>query len=297
MNRVINYFGISGGKDSTALWGWAIFESGYPKESIRGTFADTGNEYDEVYEQVSKLSKIGIDNGLFPIVTLYPKRSFLELAKWKTRFPSAKARFCTEHLKMIPCRNYIRYWMWLEGDEVLCHSGVRASESDERAQLDEIGFDNYLGTTVRRPLLKWSISDVWEAHKRFGLPINPLYLKGRKRVGCRLCCMSSKEDVRQTVIHKPWVIDVYRGWESEVGKCNSHGMATFFGPNTIPDIQCSKIYTNRHGEVFRIGTIDDVARWSQTLRGGTQSGFGFMWEEDDDFDGGLACNSVMGHCE
>jgi hypothetical protein len=48
---------------------------------------------------------------------------------------------------------------------------------------------------------------------------------------------------------------------------------------------------------MKVATIDDVARWSQTLRGGTQSGFDFMFKEDDDFDAGLTCKSIMGHCE
>ena len=55
----INHFGLSGGKDSTALWGWAINESGYPKESIRGSFCDTENEYQAVYDQIAALDAYG----------------------------------------------------------------------------------------------------------------------------------------------------------------------------------------------------------------------------------------------
>lgn len=297
MNRTIYHVGLSGGKDSTALWGWIINESGYPLDCIHGSFADTGNEYQEVYDQIQHLSDYGVQRGVKPVVTLYPELNFLELAKKKRRFPSAKARFCTELLKMVPCRNYLRYFMWLEGDEVVAHSGVRAAESDERAQLEEYGFDTYLQCQVRRPLLKWSIQDIWEAHKRYGLRINPLYLNGRKRVGCRLCCMSSKEDVRITAKNFPWVIDIYRDWEKQVAQRHPSGMATFFGPTTIPDSQCSAVYTNRHGKTFPINTIDDVVFWSKTLRGGVQPGFDFMFEEDDDFDAGLSCKSIMGHCE
>ena len=46
-----NVFGLSGGKDSTCLLGWAIHESGYPRDSLIFTFCDTENEYQEVYIQ------------------------------------------------------------------------------------------------------------------------------------------------------------------------------------------------------------------------------------------------------
>lgn len=36
----INHIGLSGGKDSTALLGWALHESGYPRESLRFSFCD-----------------------------------------------------------------------------------------------------------------------------------------------------------------------------------------------------------------------------------------------------------------
>lgn len=294
---IINHVGLSGGKDSTALWGWVINESGYPLDSIRGSFADTGNEYQEVYDQIATLSEYGVRHGVAPIVTLYPELDFLSLVKKKGRFPGACARFCTEHLKMVPCRNYLRYFMWVEGLDVITHSGVRAAESEERAQLDEYDFDSYVKCRVRRPLLKWTIAEVWDAHRRYGLPINPLYLKGRKRVGCRLCCMSNKEDVRLTVKHRPWVIDLYRDWERQVTESRGGKYTSFFPPDKVPERQRTATYENAKGEVWSVATIDDVARWSQTLQGGAQGGFDFMFEEDDDFDAGLTCKSTMGHCE
>lgn len=60
----------------------------------------------------------------------------------------------------------------------------------------------------------------------------------------------------------------------------------------IPSGQHSRKYTNRKGVTHSIGTIDDVVRWSKTLRGGVQSGFDFMFQDDDD---GAMCMS--GYCE
>ena len=45
----VNYCGLSGGKDSSATALWLIHESGIPRESIRFTFCDTGNEHEWVY--------------------------------------------------------------------------------------------------------------------------------------------------------------------------------------------------------------------------------------------------------
>ena len=63
MTRIVNCIGLSGGKDSTALWGWAFNESGYDTATIHGSFADTENEYQEtiasaVEEQTATTSEM-----------------------------------------------------------------------------------------------------------------------------------------------------------------------------------------------------------------------------------------------
>lgn len=265
---IINLIGLSSGKDSTALWAWAFNESGYAPETIFGTFADTQNEYDEVYEQIALLDAYGQIRGASPVIVL-TSEGFLNLAIRKKRFPSAKARFCTEELKIKPLQRLVAK-LQEQGAQVVSHSGVRRSESYERRLLEEWGTSGMLKCKERRPLLDWTIEQVWRAHTKYGLPINPLYFTGRRRVGCRLCCMSNKQDVRITVKTKPWVIDMCRQWEAEVH-------SSFFHGDTIPIVQRSEAYTRRKdGKRFKVGTIDDVARWAFTLRGGTQAGFDFI---------------------
>src|SRR5476649_326265 len=101
---VVNYCGLSGGKDSSATALWLIHESGVPRESIRFTFCNTHNEHRFTYEQIELLSARFQAWGCAPVVTLEPERGFFELAKWKKRFPTRKARFCTQFLKVIPSR-------------------------------------------------------------------------------------------------------------------------------------------------------------------------------------------------
>jgi 3'-phosphoadenosine 5'-phosphosulfate sulfotransferase (PAPS reductase)/FAD synthetase len=302
-SKLINHIGLSSGKDSTALWGWAINESGYPLETIRGSFADTENEYQEVYDQIKTLDEYGQKRGVAPIRILHSE-GFLNLAIRKKRFPSARARFCTEVLKILPMFHYLQE-LWLDGYEVILHSGVRSSESTERAAMAEWGTMNHC--RVRRPLLKWSIADVWAAHKRFGQPINPLYFTGRKRVGCKLCCMSNKQDVRITAKTKPQTIVQYRGWELLLGTYKKDGIpSSFFPASTVPEhlrsIKGLKRKRNtkkaKKGDLFSCNTIDDVVKWASTLRGGKQLGFDFMYDDSPIFeidDAHAPCQS--GYCE
>lgn len=305
----VNLFGISTGKDSTLLIGWAIHESGYPIDSLIFTFCDTENEYDEVYQQLRELDDYVQRHGCKPIVKLRATGSwvekfkayplFLALALWKGRFPSAKARFCTQFLKIKPTEKFVAELV-AQGYEVVSHSGVRASESHERSTMTEWATDMF-GCTTRRPLLKLSISDVWEGHRRYGLPINPLYRLGWKRVGCRLCIMSNKADVRRTVRKRPWVIGIYRQWEELVG---AHRKAlnritdysSWFHRTTVPLRQRSRLVDTKSGPM-KVATIDDVARWSLTERGGVQSVFDWMLEEErfDIDDAHAPCQS--GYCE
>lgn len=288
----LNLFGLSGGKDSTILAAWAIHESGYQIESLIFCFCDTENEYDEVYKQIRDLDVYIQSYGCKPIVYLRASGDwvdkywmfplFLALAIWKGRFPSAKARFCTQFLKIKPTEEFIKELL-AQGNEIVSHSGVRAAESFERSTMTEYAVDMF-GCTTRRPLLALSISDVWERHRRYKLPINPLYLAGWKRVGCRLCIMSNKADVRRTVKNRPWVIHIYRTWELIVGSYRvSKGSITdyssWFHRRTVPLSQRSRLVNTKQG-LMKVATIDDVARWSTTVRGGVNQGFDFMFEEE-----------------
>lgn len=305
----VNLFGLSGGKDSTRLVGWAIHESGYPIDSLRFSFCDTENEYDEVYQQIRDLDAYVQKHGCRPIVYLRASGDwvekfkafplFLALSVWKGRFPSARARFCTQFLKIKPTEKFIESLL-AEGHEIVSHSGVRASESFERSLMEEWATDMF-GCRTRRPMLKLSISEVWEGHKKYGLPINPLYRAGWKRVGCRLCIMSNKPDVRRTVKQRPWVIDLYSKWELIVGahrkaRGSITDYSSWFHRKSIPEPMRSRLVNTKQGPM-KVATMADVARWSNTVRGGVQGGFDFMFEEEkfDIDDAHAPCQS--GYCE
>lgn len=282
----VNYCGISGGKDSSATALWLIHESGVPKDSIRFTFCDTKNEHVFTYDHIALLSSRFQEWGCAPVVTLEPEFGFYDLALKRNRFPSRKARFCTQFLKVIPSREDIRS-LWRAGHDVIVHSGVRAGESKERAALVDRGFDDMFGCVVNRPLLRWSLQDVIAYHERFGVPLNPLYSYGARRVGCFPCINSSKAEVKLISIHFPERITEIREMENSF----PNGISTFFAPKTVPERFRSKEIRTRKGPM-KVATIDDVVRWSHTGKGAKEPQLA-----DANDDATLICPAGAGFCE
>lgn len=288
MSETIYHIGISGGKDSTAVLLWMLHESGIPSDRIDVTFCDTGNEADETYEHVRFLSE-----NVCQIETIYPPLDFYQLARKKGRFPSTKARFCTQDLKMKPSKEHIDNLM-REGREVIAVSGVRADESKERAKLAEWGnpMESYFGVKEWRPLIKWTIVEVVAIHKKYRVPLNPLYAMGAKRVGCFPCIMSRKSEIRNIAKNFPERIDFIRSQEWADGKGNPH---SFFPRKKVPEEFRSTPTTTKSGEIVNVPTIDDVVAWSKTKdkkRSRGQVALDF-WHEDEM----EVCPSSMGFCE
>lgn len=285
----INHGGISGGKDSTALLLWMRYESGYPLESLRFTFCDTGNESPETLAYVQFLSE-----NVHPIETIRPELDFYELAMKKHRFPSTKARFCTTELKLKPTQKHTLALIEEYGD-VLLHSGIRRAESPARAkQTEEYVTDPYFDCDVRRPLLGWSIGDVWAIHNRYNIRRNPLYDMGMSRVGCYPCVMCRKEEIGRIALRDPERIKFLERMEAEVAVASPRGEATFFPPSKTPARFTSKDWTReKDGKVFRLSTVADVARWGMESPD--------VWQEDLDLDEidaqGRSCPSMLGVCE
>lgn len=273
----INYLGISGGKDSTATLLWMKYHSGYDPESLRVAFCDTQNEHEFTYDYIRMLGE-----KVHPIVWL-ESEGFYNQAKRKGRFPSAKARFCTFDLKMIPTQRDILKLVG-DGNEVLLHTGVRRAESEKRSHLPEREFDMFYGVDVFRPLIDWTTEQVFALLKQHGIPYNPLYDYGAKRVGCYPCIFSRKAEIRQIAKYFPGRIDFLREKEIEID-------STFYAPDKVPEhLRNKKCITNDGREVMGV-TIDNVVEWSKTSHGGKQYEMDFGEEES------LYCDSVLGTCE
>lgn len=303
--EVLNHIGISGGKDSTALLLWALYESGYPRKSIVVSACDTGNENEFTYRYIFWLAhRLGVR-----VHWIVPPLGFYDLARKKKRFPSARARFCTEHLKILPTQKYIS-GLLDQGFDVVLHTGVRAAESAQRATYKPEEFSELYDCYMRMPLLSFTLADVWAMHEKYDVPPNPLYGltetlpwngqpnpfygDGVMRVGCDPCIMSRKSEIEAMARNRPERIAFLAAQEHTVK--NRHGYSSFFSRDKVPLSQRSKEILAKSGEVMLVATADDVARWSQTSRGGQQykMHLPMMQEIEDE---SPACQSRYGACE
>lgn len=178
---------FSGGKDSTATLLYLLKEKGLRPHVI---FCDTGNETPETYRYVDYISGLIESWGHPPIIKLCGEYNFYSLAKKKHRFPSIKARFCTEWLKIVP------FLRWLEAqpfaDDCVIITGIRRSESRNRSNRQEWEQSNMYGRIQWNPAVTWSAKEVFAIHEKYGVEPNPMYKMGFKRVGCFPCCSAGR---------------------------------------------------------------------------------------------------------
>jgi 3'-phosphoadenosine 5'-phosphosulfate sulfotransferase (PAPS reductase)/FAD synthetase len=197
--------------------------------------------------------------------------SFVDLATVKGRFPSRKAQFCTEYLKLAPQRRWIKENVTDLGHDIIRYSGVRRDESQQRKNTPDYKWDDYFDCYICYPIASWTKKQCFDFVKSRGERFNELYLLGFSRVGCAPCINSSKEDISQWGARFPEMIDKVRAWEQQVGR-------TFFAP-CVP------------GKA--INWVDEVVAWAKTTRGGKQIALPFAEAEAA---AGL-CSSKYGLCE
>ena len=307
-----NVLCISGGKDSTALW---IYATKVLKKEVMPIFCDTGNEHPITYEYLDYLqSKLGYLKIIKPdfseqiirkrkyvqenwkddflkmgkteeeaeeiikkvIEILVPTGNpFLDLCIWKSRFPSSQARFCTTELKVIPTIEQVYLPLLEQGHEVFSWVGVRADESQARAKLQEYEALPE-GYTVYRPILKWTVQDVFEIHKKYDIEPNPLYKQGMKRVGCMPCIHANKEELFEISIRFKEEIERIAEWEKIVGRASKRQRSSFF----------------IHSDDDDRSDIRKWVEWSKTSYGGKQLDL-FKTEQLEV----PQCSSIYGLCE
>lgn len=284
MKIIVSY---SGGKDSQACLIYAVEK--YGAKNITAVFCDTGWEHPLTLSHIDKTTKeLGI-----PLITIHPKQNFLELARYKKRFPSIKARFCTTELKVKPMIDYV---LSLK-EHCLIIQGIRAKESISRAAMAKecMYFDGYFtplangkkysyrGKEVRewcskydasvlRPLFHWTAQEVIDCILDAGMRPNPLYECGCSRVGCYPCIMWRQSEVRILMKDEPMKKRLMDA-ENDIGR-------SFFPPDYIPKRFCSnKLYP----------TVEDVFKYVSGKDATLD-----MFEPE----GGYACMSLYhGLCE
>lgn len=210
---------------------------------------------------------------------------YLDMCMLKGGFPSRKRQFCTQYLKTEPLTEYalelidsgFAVWSW---------QGVRIDESDSRRtrlqgtgacvkSFDVVGGDlfNY------RPILRWNVADVFEAHAHAGIEPNPLYRQGMSRVGCMPCINASKGELAEIARRFPEEVERVAEWERLVSSV------------TRPRSPVSFFHMGTQGHTGQASTIWSVIEWAKTTRGGKQ------YDLLADAQPATACSSAYGLCE
>jgi 3'-phosphoadenosine 5'-phosphosulfate sulfotransferase (PAPS reductase)/FAD synthetase len=266
----------STGKDSEAAMWWAYHN--LPFEDWGIIFSDLDWDHKDVYKYLEylesrvgkKFKKIKSESFRDKITQEVKERIFeifgatnvfAEMIMYRSRFPSTKARFCTEDLKVKPVIDYIL-------DH--CHydltliQGVRAEESQARRNLsptddyfkfylEPYGYDakgnpkfhtyrkkdvlahiEKYEVTVFRPILKLTHNEVFNIIFENDSPGNPLYRAGMSRVGCFPCIMCRLSEIRQIALYDQDVIE-------KIYQLELLSNSTFFPPNYIPNKYCTKV--------------------------------------------------------
>jgi 3'-phosphoadenosine 5'-phosphosulfate sulfotransferase (PAPS reductase)/FAD synthetase len=272
---ILRIVSVSGCKDSTALYCWAIEQFG--REGFKAVFADTGHEHPVTYNYVRNLPQIASGPKIHWVKAdftdrLHKKKKeaynnpFLDLCLWKGRVPSSRAQFCTEHLKLIPIKQWLEQIR--EHDEVIMYTGIRAGESLRRSKMSEKEYLKLYDCETIRPLLKWTEEEIFNFLESKNVPPNPLYGFGFSRVGCFPCIHARKSELAKL---PDWAWNKLEEWEKIIGQ-------SWFPAGLVPGVFIPK--------------ISDVREWAKTIRGGRM--FDLFSEDAADIP---SCVSTWGICE
>ncbi len=233
---------FSGGKDSLDTVIWCMNNLQPHEWDI--VFCDTDWEDELTYQHIRDIeSKIGkqiitLKHKPFPItdeqrkaiVQIFGSNNiFAEMVVYKGRFPSTKARFCTEKLKSYPMIDHIISC----NCDVVVLQGIRNDESQSRRNLKEnddyfkFYFEPYktnkkgqklyhsyrkkevtahcekYAVDVLRPIIHKTAEQVFDSIYSNGFQPNPLYKLGLGRVGCFPCVMCQKNEIKQVAEINP----------------------------------------------------------------------------------------------
>lgn len=210
---------FSGGKDSTALVLWA-------KENLlefTAVFCDTGWEHPITYAYVEEINQQLLGGSLVTLKSEKYSGGMRDLVKIKGRVPSARARFCTDNLKVQP----MIAWLKTIDDDLTVYQGIRRDESESRSRMPQSCWDDSYEAQVERPLFDWTAAQCFALMAEKGVKPNPLYLMGAGRVGCFPCVLVNHRELKALSANLPEVRERIAELEKISGR-------TFFPPNYIP---------------------------------------------------------------
>lgn len=189
--------------------------------------------------------------------------ALVRIALKKGVLPNRTLRWCTQELKAVPAKRYLATL-----DDPLNVVGIRAEESPSRAAMPEREYDREMDCDVWRPLIRWTLQDVIDIHKRHDLAPNPLYLGSAVRVGCFPCIFSRKAEIASLTPERIAVIRLLEERVAELSRLRMMRNRKHEVPDRLPPTFFQSNNANPDGSYH--WPIDKVAEWAATGRGGRQ---------------------------
>jgi 3'-phosphoadenosine 5'-phosphosulfate sulfotransferase (PAPS reductase)/FAD synthetase len=219
---------ISGGKDSTALINWALWN--FPKEKIHLVHARIDIDWSVTEEIVNEqAAHYGLPVTIVQAVKAdgQPSGFIRQLTSARVnrktgkvgeyQFPDMGNRWCTSMLKTAPIAKFVRK---LSGRILNC-LGERREESTQRSKLEEVRPDVKLSKKGREvvtvsPILDMLEQDVWDSIEKSGAPVHPCYSWGVPRASCAICIFSSEKDIKIAAEREPELVQKYMDAEASI---------------------------------------------------------------------------------
>lgn len=248
---------VSGGKDSVAVWAWALRQGLKPV----AVYLDTQFEWSGHYAHLD-----AVQTKLGPLHRTAHPEGLLAMARRKGTFPSRVRKWCTEELKIKLFAAWLDAYRERTGEDVVVMLGIRHDESASRASAVEWEWSYLYDCEVWRPILDWTVEDVIGEHHRADVPMHPLYFHGAERVGCWPCVNAGKAELALVAKLSPERIAEIRDAERAIGQ-------TMFTRDRRTEkrkaLAAGATPEQAGPSVVPIG-IDEVIAWAQTARGGRQ---------------------------
>lgn len=191
-NKVdIFYVAFSGGKDSVVALD--IIQRSLPHNEFIVLFGDTGMEFSDTYETVSKIKEYCEKLN----INFYTAKSHFEPKdSWKIFGPPAqRMRWCCSVHKSTPQILFLRDYLKNKQFRGMAFTGVRGDESDSRSEYDEVSLgEKVKGQYSCHPILEWNTAELYLYIYKNNLILNEAYKKGNTRAGCLVCPLEGQKN-------------------------------------------------------------------------------------------------------